>query len=206
MDDEYYDFADTLRVADAADAAAAAAADAAAAAAAEQVADAAAAAAAEQVVDTVDATAGLTRAEAVNEARRRAIAALMAQRVVDATRGGYGPPAGAVAVSAELQRRQPRAYSGDGASSAALDAELVCRWRLLRSGQLPAGGDFLYEPQEAYLCAKHAVNNLLYRQVVTEADFASVWRLVPFIELTGEVFAFLSHGQRDLAPGDADSS
>ena len=47
--------------------------------------------------------------------------------------------------------------------------------------------EFAYEWQVAHLCAVHSVNNLLYMEQVVEADFEAVWRLMPFLEATGEL-------------------
>ena len=50
----------------------------------------------------------------------------------------------------------------------------------------------------AHLCAVHATNNLLYGAVFTPADIASVWRLLPFLESTGELHGCLAPTLREI--------
>ena len=159
-----------------------------------------AARAAERVADDADAADAAGRAAvqaAERAAKARAADERAAERVAEAQRRGFGELASSgaqrAAVAVELHRRRLARTR----RSAATDSELICRWRLQRRGQLPRA-PFVYERQDDHKCAIHAVNNLFYAQVVTTAGFDAIWRLLPFLEATGELHRCLAPALREI--------
>jgi len=148
------------------------------------------------VADAADAVDAAARAAARDADRARAVRAadeLAITRAANAQLGGFGVGGSEEAVVAQLREMKLSTRT-----SASVDAQRVCRWRRQRLGGVVPGPRFVYEKQVDHLCAVHSVNSLLYARVVGADDMAAVWRLMPFLECTGEMHRLLSPALREL--------